>query len=212
MRPIALRVANRFVLILAVLLWAGAIGMGMKRILDHQEKAGDPASAPALWPESSRVRRSIDRLTLVAFAHPRCSCTRATLDELSRLLARTPGRLSAQLVFAVPAGLSIDWTRSELYRSAQAIPGLGVHLDSSAVEARRFGVSTSGQVLVYDPAGRLLFAGGITPGRAHEGDNAGREAIERLAARQPAEWGTTPVFGCALQSPAASSPRKRRNV
>jgi hypothetical protein len=195
-------------LILAVLLWAGAIGIGMKRMLDYQERPGRPASMPAAWPTSSAVHRSADRLTLLVFAHPRCSCTRATLSDLARLMARAQGRLSAQLMFVVPDGLPMDRERSELWSSARGIPGLAVHIDSSGVEANRFGVSTSGQVLVYDPAGHLLFAGGITPGRGHEGDNAGVETIERLVDGRPVGLSTTPVFGCGLKAPVAAVPRK----
>ena len=38
---------------------------------------------------------------------------------------------------------------------------------------------TSGQTLLYDTKGHLVFSGGITGGRGHEGDNTGRESIEK---------------------------------
>ena len=208
MRAFVSRGVSRFGPVLAIFLWAIAIGFGMKRLLDYQDRPGRPASTTAVWPASSVVDRAPDRLTMLVFAHPRCSCTRATLSDLARLMARTQGRLSAQLLLVVPDGLPTDWGRSDLLNSAHGIPGLAVRIDSSGVEANRFGVSTSGQVLVYDPAGHLRFAGGITPGRGHEGDNAGLEAIERLVAGRPAGLSTTPVFGCGLKAPIASVSRR----
>jgi hypothetical protein len=73
--------------------------------------------------------------------------------------------------------------------------------DDGGVEARRFGVKTSGTVLLYSALGRLLFHGGITGSRGHEGDNYG---ITRLAAALRGGAGDTAVpvvsrvFGCAL--------------
>jgi hypothetical protein len=70
--------------------------------------------------------------------------------------------------------------------------------DDGGQDADRFGAVVSGQTFLYNAGGRLLFAGGITLGRGHEGDNPGRAAI--------IEWVTSghgarraPVFGCTLQ-------------
>jgi hypothetical protein len=70
--------------------------------------------------------------------------------------------------------------------------------DQGGVEARRFDVEGSGHVLLYAPSGKLLFSGGITPSRGHEGDNAGRSAIVSLILRGHAPVDHTPVFGCSL--------------
>ncbi len=52
--------------------------------------------------------------------------------------------------------------------------------------------------MLYDKDGYLLFSGGITGGRGHEGDNAGRSAIVSLINTNEAEQSETAVFGCAL--------------
>ena len=66
--------------------------------------------------------------------------------------------------------------------------------------ARRYGAATSGYAVLYAPDGRLAFAGGITAGRGHEGDNAGEDAILDAINSGPAGGCPTrmPVFGCAL--------------
>jgi len=66
------------------------------------------------------------------------------------------------------------------------------------VEARRFGVETSGQTLLYDAGGRLIFSGGITGSRGHAGDNAGEAALVALLTSGQADRRATSVFGCPL--------------
>lgn len=75
--------------------------------------------------------------------------------------------------------------------------------DGDGVEAKRFGAFTSGQALLYDAQGQLRFSGGITDSRGHEGDNAGREAIEAILAGKTATTTLTDVFGCGLFAPAS---------
>jgi len=97
-----------------------------------------------------------------------------------------------------PAGLPEDWEQTDLWRRAAVIPGVDLTRDDDGAEARRFGAATSGQTVVYDGDGHLLFSGGITAARGHEGDNAGRSAIVSLLASRGAEPTSTPVFGCSL--------------
>ena len=71
-------------------------------------------------------------------------------------------------------------------------------LDEGGVEASRFGAATSGQAILYDGDGRLVFSGGITAARGHFGDNAGSQALARLLIDGMPSRPHTPVFGCAL--------------
>ena len=134
------------------------------------------------------------------FAHPHCPCTRASVGELARLLTGLNGKLAAQVWFVQPAGTGPDWTNTDLWASAAAIPGVTVHGDAAGLEAQRFGAGTSGQTVLYDQNGQLLFHGGITIERGHFGDNPGANAVKRLVNHQPAELIQTPVFGCSLQA------------
>jgi len=76
--------------------------------------------------------------------------------------------------------------------------------DDDGVEAARFGAATSGQVILYDRDGGLLFTGGITASRGHAGDNDGRNAIVSLLGRGRETRHSSPVFGCSLLEPASS--------
>jgi len=80
------------------------------------------------------------------------------------------------------------------------IPHTQAITDQDAAVARSYSAATSGQTLLYDGKGNLLFSGGITAGRGHEGDNRGQQAVVGLIAGQPtaALPMQTPVFGCPL--------------
>jgi len=131
------------------------------------------------------------------FAHPRCPCTRASISEMNRLLARCEN-LSAHVLFIKPSSTPTNWTETASWKNAEAIPGVDVLVDPDGREARRFGAESSGYVVVYDKVGQLLFHGGITGARGLEGDNAGEELIAKFLSGEKPERASTPVFGCSL--------------
>jgi hypothetical protein len=115
-------------------------------------------------------------------------------------LARISNHTTVQVWFFQPAKLPSAWSKTDLWRSAAAIPGVTVQEDLDGAQARLFGAETSGTVLLYDFHGNLLFKGGITGARGHAGDNMGESTIASLCFGQPAGTNQTPVFGCSLLS------------
>jgi hypothetical protein len=113
-------------------------------------------------------------------------------------MTQAQGRVTAYVVFVKPANFSEDWEKTDLWASAAIIPGVSVVVDDEGVESGRFHAATSGQTMLYDKEGRLLFSGGMTSARGHAGDNAGRAAIASLLVKDEAQQSTTPVFGCPL--------------
>jgi glyoxylase-like metal-dependent hydrolase (beta-lactamase superfamily II) len=134
-------------------------------------------------------------------AHPHCPCTRASLAELERIIARCRGAVTAHVLFLKPGRSPQDWEKTGLWRTAAAIPDVRPVADVDGAEAVHFGARTSGHVLLYDPSGRLLFSGGITGSRGHQGDNPGRVAVIALIAGGRADPARTVVFGCPLFEP-----------
>jgi hypothetical protein len=189
---------RRFLPAVAGALWAMAVASGMTMLWAYSEAPGAAAAPPAVWPRDSRIRPSAERATLIMLAHSHCPCTRASIEELDRLMAQAGDRLAVDVLFVMPPDAGRGWEATDLRRSAAAIPGVTVLDDVDGIEARRFGALTSGQVLVYDAAGRLRFSGGITAGRGHAGDNAGRSAIVALLDGASSAAVETPVFGCSL--------------
>jgi len=182
--------------------WIGLIAVGMGMLARYSLTPGREGRPPAVWPASSRLERPLDRYTLVVVAHPHCPCTRATLGELAIVMARCQGRITARVLFVQPRGFTEQWTKSGLWPLAENIPETTPVLDEAGLEAGRFAAYTSGQGALYDPEGRLVFRGGMTGARGHEGANAGREAIVALVRnRSPGVTAQTPVFGCPLEGP-----------
>jgi hypothetical protein len=182
---------SRLFLLSLIVLWLAAVGVGLGVLVDYE-------TAPGQWPADSEVSLAQGQTTLIMFAHPHCPCTRASLGELALIMAHAQGRVTAHVLFAKPPGFADDWAQGELWQSAAAIPGVQVRADEGRREARRFQAETSGQTVLYDADGRLLFHGGITAARGHSGDNAGRSAISALLAEKAADRSETFVFGCPL--------------
>ncbi|MBX9788911.1 MAG: hypothetical protein K2Y37_08335 [Pirellulales bacterium] len=185
-----------------VLAWLGATLTGLGLLASHAGQPGASGLVPQEWPAESNIPRASDRPTLVMFAHPRCPCTRASLAELSKVVARQP-EVAVRIVFYRPtAPDSESWEQTDQVRAAAGIPGALVHWDIDGVEAQRFGAQTSGQALLFGPGGNLLFHGGLTPARGHVGDNLGSQSLTALLDGATSVPDCAPVFGCGLQQSA----------
>ena len=179
-------------------LWSMLIGLGFL-ILAHEEFT--PVKSLACigtFPPDSEITLSASQSTLIVFVHPLCPCTRATFHELEQLLADTENKVSVFVVFTIPNGLPPDWKKGDLWRSAVQFDKTHVLEDPGGAESRRFSVEGSGHCLLYSPAGHLLFSGGITASRGHDGENPGRMALVELINTGHAAIDRTPVFGCSL--------------
>jgi len=187
-------------LVITGLFWLVIIVGGMALFMRYENRAGFAAEAPDGWPLASRIQKSTDRSTLVVLAHPHCPCTRATINELARLMARVGDRLAVYVIFIKPAGVEQGWEQSDIWTSAAKIPGVKVVTDDQGRESQLFGGRTSGQSVLYDKSGKLLFSGGITIGRGAEGDSTGAAAIVSLVMGESEAVQATSVFGCPLSS------------
>jgi hypothetical protein len=140
------------------------------------------------------------------FVHPRCSCSRASLVELDRLLGRVRGLAAPTVVFVKPHGAPADFDDGALRAQAARLPGVTLADDGDGVEARRFGAATSGATLLYGRDGALVFDGGLTQVRGHEGDSFGEERIVALLTTGRADRADSPVFGCPLDDESKERP------
>jgi hypothetical protein len=184
----------------AVGLWALVACGAVLAYTSHASEAGPAAAAPATWPAGVPLSRDPARPTLLVLVHPACPCSRATLRELARVLAKVPGPVSTYVVFMRPLRTGTDPRGSSLWGEATSIPGVVTSVDEDGEIARAFGAVTSGQTLLYGPGadGALQFAGGITQPGGHEGDNAGRDALEALLSSSAHGKARSSVFGCPL--------------
>jgi len=200
-RPVPWSIKARVFLLLGTISWLVIISAGLWILWGYENTPGKAAEPPQQWPAASRIQPARDHATLIMLAHPHCPCTRATIGELASIMAHSQGRLTAYVLFLKPAGFFEDWEKTDLWRSAASIPGVNVVVDEEGAEAARFHAATSGQALLYDAGGRLLFSGGITGSRGHSGDNAGQSAIVSFVNSGAAQRRETAVFGCPLFDP-----------
>jgi hypothetical protein len=184
--------------------WLAAASGGLYVVWAYENGAGVAATAGPQWPAGTTLAAATDRPTLVFLAHPQCSCTAASLSELAEALARAQVRPKTYVVFLKPSSMPDGWEKTGLWTAAEALPDTTIVRDDDGREAERFGTVTSGQTLLYDARGSLLFSGGITGARGHAGDNAGRAAIVDLINQASAATTSTKVFGCSLFGAAKS--------
>lgn len=176
--------------------WGLSVFVGLGMMIKYQVTPGRAASAPAtLSLPVTNVRGQ-----LLVFLHPQCECSLATVDELQRLMTATRGAISAKLYFYKPSSESESWCRNtRLWDAARLIPSATLLIDTDAKVAKAYGSRCSGQVLLYSTTSRqLVFKGGLTESRGHEGGSAGEDAISEFARTGKCATSKTDVFGCAI--------------
>lgn len=179
-------------------LWLCLVVWGSVSLMAYGNRAGESAKVSATWPAESCVPPERGKATVLLFLHPRCPCSRATVRELEEALAPSSVPFCVRVVVFAPTGEPEQWPRTGLVRDAGELPGAEIFFDQDGKETERFGVRTSGHVLVYSSDGQLAFSGGVTPSRGHEGENAGMDAVRRFVRGQPLATRETVVFGCQI--------------
>jgi len=187
--------------------WAAIIALGFSAIHSYSVTPGRQNHPASDWPADTALSLDDNNKTLLVFFHPRCGCSRATLAELARIEERCRDHIRIDCVVLCPDAHDPTWKSAPLVNLARTIPNTQIVFDIQGEEAKRFGVSTSGHALLFDTRGNLEFSGGITLTRAHEGDNAGRDAIEAIATNHIPSTKRHHVFGCDLFPPNESPGR-----
>ena len=162
------------------LTWGVMVVLGLGALWLYATSPGNSGEIAPLWPRTSSQRWDESRPTLLVFAHPKCPCTRATIDELAWIMTRCNDQVTCRIYFMQPESESEEWGKTSTWHAASAIPGVEVYFDPENQEATAFGAETSGHAMLFDTGGRLMFQGGITPSRGHRGDNVGCNQIVAL--------------------------------
>lgn len=184
------RVAARGVLV--VIAWVGLMAGGFAALSRYEVAPGQTGQAPV---QSERFQGS--QPSLVIALHPKCPCSRATLEELEKIYSRASQKFSISAFVFKPKGESESWTHTATVERVRKLGG-AICVDNDGVEAEKLGLTTSGQILLYSMEGRLLYNGGITSARGHSGDNLGEQTVLDLLKDGQAAISSAPVFGCPL--------------
>lgn len=196
----------------AAVMWSAVSWLGFT-ILERFEATAGPAGVPsAHWPATTSLRPEAEVGNLVVLVHPHCPCSRLTLEELNEIMVRSNHRLTAHVLFYKPSDAPENWERTARWAQAASLPETHLYLDEDGQEAGRFGIQTSGHVLLYHPDGCLLFQGGITPSRGHRAPNWGERALREFLATGAVSQSVAPVFGCPVREvPFSAEPLRARN-
>ena len=149
------------------------------------------------WPNDIELGLD-DRPVVAIFYHPKCPCTRATVRCLQRFSTRFESAPTLIAYAYAPLQSNDDWIESETTANLRLLANTTIVMDREGQIAQRFGAHTSGHVMVFDAEHELLFSGGITPARGHEGEGkAGLSFLDCLNGKriESSRW---PVLGCSL--------------
>lgn len=196
-----------FLIKIAAVFWVTGVLVAWSHLVDFEQAPGDSGSTPLSWPRESTIRISNTKLTLVAFLHPRCGCSLATIEALLHVATYVPDKIAFHVRFFAPSGASNDWSETSSWDEAKRIPDADLALDFDGAEARLFGATTSGFVTLFDADHKLLFRGGITESRGHIGSSIGQRAIIGAAISGRTDTKEAPTFGCHLTDAPSSMGR-----
>ncbi len=179
--------------------WLASIAVGSVAFLRYDITAGVTGDIAEQWPVAGDTTEPTKHPVVLLFAHPKCPCTRAALDEFANMFEQDNKQCHLRVVFVHPPGAPARWSEGPNWERAHEIPGVSVEVDRDGNTARAFGVRTSGHVLVYAGNGELLFSGGLTGGRTASGRRTGAGAV----LLDVLDRGGSPpvrcdVFGCPL--------------
>ncbi len=192
--------------------WLLTVGSGLMILYDYSNSPSEIRSYIKYWPVQSSIPFEKGWANLVMTAHPHCACTRASLSELARIMTHGKDKIKAHVLFMKPSEFPDKWIQTDLWRNANTIPSTHAIEDKDGAEANLFHATTSGQVFLFDQNGTLIFTGGITGARGHEGDNKGESAILDWIKEGKVTARESFVFGCSLftPNPAANAAKEIR--
>ena len=182
--------------VIVVAAWAVSVVVGVGAMVKYQSTPGKVGVAPHLI----ACMKSPKKGQLLVFLHPQCECSIATVDELQRMMTHAHGALATSIYFYKPSSAPDSWcTATRLWNAANLIPGAMLRIDTDGKSAKAYGARCSGQVLLYSlPSGKLIFSGGLTESRGHEGGSIGEDAVMTFARSGVCPVDKTAVFGCLI--------------
>ena len=184
--------------IIGLSLWTFLSLYGFFYLLQYDHKESAYANISQDFPKEWLPLPPENKKAVVLNLHPHCPCSKASLREYQRIISRYSQQVVPTVVFYKPEGKLDSWVHGDLYHN---ISNYNIHkvIDEDGRRMEEVGIMTSGHVLVYDDCGKLLYQGGITASRGHEGTNRGSLQVEAvIAGSSPLHQQHFPVFGCEI--------------
>ncbi len=189
---------HRYANALGVALWIAAVFSGVLALTVHSNSPGESTAIERDVPSHPDIVLSPDQFTLMMFVHPHCPCSHASMHEWARIRSQYPDDVHVQVWFYCPPHETESWVHTVLWELACQTASQEPLIDHDGRVAADLGVQTSGHALLFASNGELLYSGGITSSRGHEGDSINTQAVGRLLRAESDEFVQYPVFGCPI--------------
>ena len=186
--------------VFGILAWLALIACSYAWLLRYSFASGKTSVAPRTVPADLGLPPHLAKPQLLLALHPRCPCSRATVNELAKVLSRAPNASEVTVLMYKPPNEPDSWFEGALLDACRRMH-CQVRSDPGGRLATSLGSLTSGGVVLYDADGKLRYQGGITSSRGHEGYNAGEQAIIEILQGRRDSHASMPVFGCPIQQP-----------
>jgi hypothetical protein len=170
--------------------WITAFAYGAHVMMAYDTTAGRAADRAPLVASSKRKA-----WTCIMIVHPDCPCTRSSLAALREIVARYDDTVEFRIVM-VSDERKLDSTN---YKAALSIPKAALTWISSEKADELYDSHTSGQTFILNRSGKVVFTGGITPGRGTDKPSYALQLFESVLAGKPIRE-FSPVYGCALET------------
>lgn len=205
----------RSICITALVILPAAIALGGWLLADYSYRPGATGQAIVRLNDKEKIELfgnaedySREQQSLVLFYHPHCPCTQSAIRCLERIYHRMSRQPRLVAFVYCPVDSSASWMDTSLTRYIKTIADVKFIPDPGGEACRRYGVTTSGHLLLFDSQDRLAFSGGITPGRGHEGDSLSsvdllQRCSEDAVSRPANSW---PVYGCPMVNTTDAKP------
>ena len=82
--------------------WALAVAAGVHTLARYEATPGRAGQPPTSWSPEGRIAAPRGAVRLLLALHPRCPCSRASVAQLARVMARCDGTLSARALVFTP--------------------------------------------------------------------------------------------------------------
>lgn len=178
-----------------LIIWIGLVMGGLWSLENFSGSAGKSTRAPASLPLESRLVSKSGKPLFLVFIHPKCSCSHATYIELKKLKPYLQG-VEVKVIFNLFDQQSTDWSKTDLWEKFSSLPDVEMVIDSKSRETKIYQVTTSGHAFLYDEKLRLVFSGGLTPSRGHEGQTNGQIFVKSWLKNRSSQSFIEKVFGC----------------
>lgn len=187
--------------IIAIAVWVVMVAFGFSVLTIYSLTAGPTGveSLAGTYKPPTAESLTLDRpWQLVIGLHPKCPCSSSSVAELKKLMELNSDRMRCRALVFVPNKVSRDWAETPSVAALRAIPGVLTEFDYGGEELQKAGILTSGGTILFDRSDKILFHGGITPSRGHEGPNLGSDSITAIVEGRPSPTTVTPIFGCRI--------------